>query len=278
MEHPLDGCIAKVERAGEHWEALSNAVTTYFDRPEDGILAYVTEGEYARETEEYIFRARLQRPLPIQWGILVGDYAHNLRSALDHLMWELVKLREEQKPTARTQFPIFLKEHGKKSFNGPQAKEMMKGISANDRQLIRDLQPFATAPKGHPPRDTELAVLAWLSNTDKHRIVHPTASTVFSLPKAFPALQINPPELYFGRSNDAGRITSVELLEPLLSEDFQEIARLKLEPEGPNPQITLMGLEPGIFFTKRLAAFLDLMLIAGSVREVIERFRPEFDA
>lgn len=54
MEHPLDGCIAKVERAGEHWEALSNAVTTYFDRPEDGILAYVTEGEYARETEEYI--------------------------------------------------------------------------------------------------------------------------------------------------------------------------------------------------------------------------------
>jgi hypothetical protein len=41
------------------------------------------------------------------FGIIVGDIAHNLRSSLDHLVWQLV-LQNRRLPSRRNQFPIMV--------------------------------------------------------------------------------------------------------------------------------------------------------------------------
>jgi hypothetical protein len=46
--------------------------------------------------------ARIPDAPPVhKWGLVVGDVLHNLRSALDHLAWQLV-LANGKSPTSRT--------------------------------------------------------------------------------------------------------------------------------------------------------------------------------
>ena len=50
------------------------------------------------------------------WGVLIGEILHNLRSALDHLIWQLVILETGAPPTTtKTAFPIFETAAGYKS-------------------------------------------------------------------------------------------------------------------------------------------------------------------
>jgi hypothetical protein len=48
------------------------------------------------------------------WGVQVGEIVHNLRSALDHSIWELVILTTGRPPALPTknQFPIFKSKDG----------------------------------------------------------------------------------------------------------------------------------------------------------------------
>jgi len=61
---------------------------------------------YNRRTRRFTIKAATKADNPERLGVLLGDWAHNLRSALDHLMWQLVILYGGT-PNRRTQFPIF---------------------------------------------------------------------------------------------------------------------------------------------------------------------------
>src|SRR5260370_38852808 len=55
---------------------------------------------------EHILWLEVVRPPPPEISLTLGDCLHDFRSALDHLMWQLV-LATGGQPTASTQFPIF---------------------------------------------------------------------------------------------------------------------------------------------------------------------------
>jgi len=110
-----------------------------------------------------------------EWGVIVGDFAHNLRSALDHLVYQLAILNDWNPEKMGTQFPIFTTEgdYLRNGYRGRSKGELSNrdsqlwGVSDAHKTIIDGLQPFkADKPKANP-----LAVLNRISNRDKHRLI-----------------------------------------------------------------------------------------------------------
>src|SRR5262245_23363930 len=91
---------------------------------------------------------------------MIGDTVHNLRSALDHLAWQLVEANGGA-PTDKTAFPMSNSADAFESARGRQ----MKGIASDAQELIRSVQAY------HSYHNRHLAALAALDNVDKHRLL-----------------------------------------------------------------------------------------------------------
>ena len=78
--HPLDGVRAKVDRADVPLSALQHELTEFMNTEP---FTIDVAGPDDDGWWDGIVRMLHQPPLSI--GILVGDFVHNLRSALDHL-------------------------------------------------------------------------------------------------------------------------------------------------------------------------------------------------
>lgn len=94
--------------------------------------------------------------------LVAGDCLHNLRSALDYLIWQAVLSAGEQAPGRHNMFPICVSEHG---FQEQLKRGRLQGLPASAIAAVKSLQPFGL--KTHP-----LAVLDELCNSDKHRDLH----------------------------------------------------------------------------------------------------------
>src|SRR5438552_3478733 len=104
---------------------------------------------------------------PSPWiGVVVGDVAHNLRSALDHLAWQLATLDGDPPEPDKVQFPIF-SEEPKSFLDHP----CLSGMRPEHRAVLEDLQPYKA---GDGSGQTPLELLAWIKNTDKHLLLHTT--------------------------------------------------------------------------------------------------------
>src|SRR6185312_1300434 len=105
MAHPLNGARLKVCRAEEHLQALKESIADYV-----ASVPYELAAEDDGETVNLVLTL-ISHPDPTI-GAVIGDCLHNLRSALDYLMWELagtyVNRRLEPPPDGkdRVYFPI----------------------------------------------------------------------------------------------------------------------------------------------------------------------------
>ena len=102
--HPLDGPRAKIKRAESQVIALNDTLQRCFKR-----YPYsVGIAEFDRKAGRHNLRVKGGPPtFPDEWGVLIGEIAHNLRSALDGLAWQLALLKTTA-PYDRTAFPIYL--------------------------------------------------------------------------------------------------------------------------------------------------------------------------
>lgn len=173
-KYPLHGAYLKIARATKHLDDLEAALNTWFD-----------EGKgYGSTVEDepdgwQLFRHKTLKDLPLDFGVLVGDVAHNARSALDHLAWELVELNGGN-PGRHTGFPIFTSHQKWKAqvedpyFTPNKVKRRtspLKGVSRDVYNDIEKLQPYHRKD-GFSPERQRLAELAWTNNADKHRTLH----------------------------------------------------------------------------------------------------------
>lgn len=99
MDHPLDDCRLKTQRAREQFEDLQREIQEFFHKHPCEI-ACRSETATGRQT------VKVPEPpeLPRRWGLLLGEACHNARSALDHMVYALAGSTTE---TSRTSFPIF---------------------------------------------------------------------------------------------------------------------------------------------------------------------------
>ena len=161
------GINAKIERSRNQIATLSADIDELC-----GTIRRSIVHEVHREAGVQMWVFRGDAPdVPIEWSIRVGEVLYNLRSALDHLVWQLV-LANGREPTRDNQFPILNEEE---EWTHSRTVKILKGISDENSKRIRSLQPF-NAPLGlraegslrgfdaHP-----LRTLNDLCNIDKHR-------------------------------------------------------------------------------------------------------------
>jgi len=150
------GVRAKIRRAEKHLRELENALDAYFAENPYGLGA---RGD--NRTGISTFYITQVADIPDDIRVIIGDVVHNLRSALDHLAWQLV-ISAGNRPTGKTAFPICSeqKDFLKKGI------EKMRGMRQAAQDAIAVLQPYT----GNDPNNN-LLQLHKLSNVDKHRVV-----------------------------------------------------------------------------------------------------------
>lgn len=167
MPHPLDGAWEKVNRTHGQFQTLEAEIKAFCEsRP------YRMTFDPDIETGDQVVRVELD-PLPsaIKWGVQIGEIVHNLRSALEHVVWKAVEANGNV-PTRATGFPLFVNESDFRAAGRSGGQRMINGVSDDVRALIERLQPFHAREKGEEPEAHILYVLNELWNTDKHRVLH----------------------------------------------------------------------------------------------------------
>ena len=149
------GIDAKIERAEKHiqdldgWRRSGGEVKPYkFGTKQQMIGAFPCTTFYIKEVREH------------DASLFIGDCVHNLRSALDHLVWQLVEAGGGT-PNKDTFFPICDSPHKYASAIGKGEIEKMAGRA---KTILREVQPFVT-------HDDTLSVMHELDRFDKHRLL-----------------------------------------------------------------------------------------------------------
>ena len=145
----------KIQRADEHFRMLDKEIMFTVDPK-----SYATVHEFDAKAKQYIWKLRDDPPELSRLSLLIGDGVHNLRAALDHMIWQLV-ITNGQSPTKRNEFPIFDSETGYMKGNRPK----LNGISENAKCLIQGLKPY----KGG---DDALWLIHKIDIIDKHRYLN----------------------------------------------------------------------------------------------------------
>jgi hypothetical protein len=269
VHRALDGPQAKIARAGEHLEALNNEVIAFFNIKPDSLA-----GEYDAESGWYAFRLQLT-PAPLRMGVLVGDFVHNLRSALDHFIWQLVAFSGGN-PGRSNQFPIYTSEadflrdvEERVEDRGPGPLAGL-GEDTPGWAFVKGFQPYHRGDRAatHP-----LTRLNRLSNEDKHRVV----------PPAFLAVGGEPGVALFDFQWNEGEIIDnhiVALEDGQRLENDAELARVRLEGAGSNPDVQMdVNFQVRIAFGTGdpAATMYDLADMAEHVGRMIEMANRLFD-
>jgi hypothetical protein len=110
-----------------------------------------------------------------EWGVLIGELVHNMRSALDHTIYAAAT-----SPGDKNQFPIFTD----KTDWDRKVESMLRSVPDEIVEIVEEAQPY-NAPPGTDPKTHLLAILNRLSNYDKHRLLH---TSVVTLQGAAPGL------------------------------------------------------------------------------------------
>ena len=152
----LEGVQAKVRRATVNLRNLESEIDEFREKERQRLVAEIRQG-FPRMIGS-------DRPeLLIDYSIVVGEIAYNLRSALDHLVWQLV-CHNQETPTSRNEFPIFLSEREYRNKKG----RKLHGVGPAPAASIEGLQPYHT----HSPVGAHLWMLHSICNIDKHRYVN----------------------------------------------------------------------------------------------------------
>lgn len=258
----IGGCRLKFNAMAEHMDRLDKAVEGWL---EDKTEVALLQGKTNSQRTKYFLTVEDVIPYPAEeWGIILGDAVHCLRSALDQLMWGMCKPKERGR---RTQFPICLTEREWIT----DAPAMYWGASAGFVKLLDRLQPYhrgdMNAAREHP-----LAILQALSNLDKHRTI-PAITLVADETEAailsYQGIDKRPSLTFFeGKPYEKGAVVAEAKIVPDNS-GLEPNVDVKIEASfdigfgviGPAPTITHQPVH-GVFYevAKYSARILDLMV------------------
>ncbi len=167
--HPLAPFKAKLDRANESVHTFDREYLRFAKR--HPLRVNVEVDFQSGWHTAYIFEAE---PVPPSFAVLIGESLYHARSALEHLVWAMVKANHK-KPGHHNSFPL-LGEGSTASFmaatNRPREKKKppgaLVGVPKRARALIESLQPYhAPDPSTH-----FLAVLNRMARDDRHHALH----------------------------------------------------------------------------------------------------------
>jgi len=239
----LSGARAKVVRAIMHIEDLRDRIRQA-GHPDPDVIPL--RREYDREERAIIFHIEKMVEVADDWGLIAGDAIHNLRSALDHLAWQLALHHfngvEPQKKSIikDIQFPIVAD-----AVNWP-GHPHRKHVSPADAAKLEKLQPFYISAPVSGGRHF-LEGLAEFSNADKHRTVQLTYTVVGNFSIVGPARSdfTDCVPAIIKRGSAAGSIVFQHRKAGKSPKPGDEVARIPVFAIGPNPDIQVKARATG---------------------------------
>lgn len=171
MKLDLSDARAKLDHAEAHINLLWSGIKEICG---EDPYAVPLRRQYEADQGAVVYRIDRVVDIPEEWSLVLGDAVHDLRSALDHLMWQLARRRLGRNPTEREakqiQFPCVKR-----------GKELRANrfLDSADIQRISRFQPYKRLNKGqlHP-----LPKIVRLDDRDKHRRLHLLVTIPFQSP------------------------------------------------------------------------------------------------
>jgi hypothetical protein len=222
----LDGCRAKLDRAGEHLETLDAETVAFIERK-----PYRVVRKYYAKTCHITWRfAEDEAPPLTRWGVLIGDVVHEVSSALDHIAWQFA-LKTRPKPSRSTAFPVCVHPG---DWENKSTRGMLQHIGEDERTFIKRKQPYP-ALHGKTPEEHVFAMLKLLSRIDKHQVI--------------PAAAVAPldTDIEFINMRDIAAMRDFTVYDKPMKQGAK-LARLFVEPSGPNPDVD-MNLNLSLYIT-----------------------------
>jgi hypothetical protein len=168
----LESAKLKLARVEQHLAAINGAIKNATLQPGTYEIIKDIQG---KEIVNFLI------PPPLEIAILAGEIVYQMRSALDHLAFDLVKLnRSGIKLPAQwirnCTFPMWLEIPGKWTKVGHATPPLpyncfegtLPGISKDAFHFVESLQPYRKGPGAH----NVMRLIAKLANIDKHRHLH----------------------------------------------------------------------------------------------------------
>lgn len=157
--HPLESAREKIHRANENILHLNADIARFLTDTEPTVKLRDDEqlGQKLVGVEGRIIP-------PLRYAVVAGEIVHHLRSALDHVAFQLV-VSNKGTPSTKTEFPVFVDSDEYVSKHAAK----VQGMSDRAKALIESLQPFKqghTAALDHP-----LWIVHQLDVADKHRLL-----------------------------------------------------------------------------------------------------------
>jgi hypothetical protein len=165
----LTGVSEKIKRARHHRRELADAIAAFYrERP------YVAQ-QIRDDGRFRIFRAASVGSAPPDISILLGEGVHSLRSALDHLAFQLAIVGNggalPPKPK-KVYFPIG---NDQPNYESRRADPASQGVSAGALNKIDALEPW------HDGKGNLFWIIQEINNIDKHRVVLTAAAALHSI-------------------------------------------------------------------------------------------------
>jgi len=158
--HPLNDPRLKLRRADKHLNAIKVAIDRFIaSKPYFFVL------ETAPKLPNYSIVARVRHLPDEEWGLIIGDFAHNARSALDLLVYQLSQLPLDDNGRFYLEFPIFDEVEGYMN----KVQRCLAGVAPEHIAIIEDSQPYKGLKGSH---NDALGILRAINNADKHRIIN----------------------------------------------------------------------------------------------------------
>jgi hypothetical protein len=189
MKPSLDACITKVDRAKEHIYNINDQIVAGKIKIDPRSIRAKHHVKLAHSgaiaTNEILFHIVGSAPaVPLIFSILAGETVYQLRSALDHLVYQLVTVHMKKPPSFNSAFPVVGKgrmtKHGWRSAADEymaQTGRLKQEVSGAAETFINQLQPFH---RGDAYHGDPLWMLNELNNTDKHRVLNLTVHGISS--------------------------------------------------------------------------------------------------
>jgi hypothetical protein len=168
MAGSLEGPFAKLTRAERQIAILQKQIGDIWPPHE----AWPVHPKVDRAGLEYRFYLGELPNIEPEWALIAGEIMFDLRSALDHLIFQLHVRRYRgavpEEIESKCMFPIFY-DPGKFMVDG---ERRIKALSERDRRAIRWLQPYITRRDKWQRTRSDLEDLDIFHNIDKHRKLH----------------------------------------------------------------------------------------------------------
>lgn len=268
MPQPLLGALAKVARANHHLDELEAEIVAS-DYEDAVFLAQ----EFDANTSTIEVTVQGVADLPLKWGLMAADALQNLRTALNYVAWELARWNlaergDSREPIDATQFPI----NTSREFSRWRVADLHPDHVARIERLqpsgptwlsqfperVLQAHPLDYLTVGHP-----LAILARLTNEDKHRTFQPTLIDWRHYAFLFIGEDcvIDRPHHFLGVKIENGATW----------------ARFDVTPTGPKPEVKMdddpIGVAVGVGdYTIEILK----EKVARTVREIVRGFEPLF--